>query len=1289
MSTTTPPTRSAVDEGAAGPAGPTLRPVPPLPGVESGGVLGALVPMVGTLGSVAVMLTLAPSSTGRALLAGGSLLAASLAYVAVGLERQRRHRATALGRSRGAYLRHLGQVRELLRARVVEVRHPDPAVLGLLAHQGLPRPGVGPGHQPAVRWGVRSAPDPGAPQAPPVGDDEPDPALADAARRLVDVWAERPEAAVLDLAEVGSAVLVPTPDDPDPWAPVRALAVAAAWAVPSERLALAVLDDTDAAGRGDDARGARAHEGWAPDGWAWLPHHRTAVGSLLRAGTTAQLARLLEGDTRHLLVLVGGAGRVTTPARLAEVRRELAGGREVTAVGRGAADEASGLGGARWEVTTTGPTTGPTTGTTNGTAAGTEAMSGVRPDRLSAAALATTARAIGLRLEEEAAHGPHAVAPLLARVAGKRPTPPAGPLTVTLGTGTGTGTGTEPTAQGGSAPVVLDLKESALGGSGPHGLVVGATGSGKSELLRTLVAGLVATHSPDDLRLALVDFKGGATFAGLEPAPHVAALLTNLEDDPALVDRMADALAGELTRRQALLRREGLASREAWEDARRRGRPLDPMPSLLVVVDEFAELLTARPDFVDTFVAVGRLGRSLGLHLLLASQRLEEGRLRGLEAHLSYRIGLRTFSEAESRAALGVPDAGLLPRRPGEALLRPGPGVLVRFRAGHVSGPVPLDRPLSRAAGRVRTLAEDAAAGWTSPPVGPDDSLLDAVVRTVATDPGPREASPFWLPPLTDPPPLDLDVPADGDLRLRVGLVDLPREQRQEPLVVDLGRGHLAVVGGPRSGRSTALACVALAAAARTAPSALRLYVLDLAGGALAGLDRLPHLAARVVEEPELVRRVLEEVEDLVVARERGTTGRPAPGRGRGDDGRVLLLVDGVAALADLPLAGLPLAGLPSSPAPAGDTATARLVRLAARGAAVGVHLAVTAGRWSELRGGLRDLCTERVELRLPDPVESEVDRRAAAGVPRHRPGHGLTADGHRCVLAAPEPGSTAGLGGAATAAERVAHRWPGPRVPALRVLPDRVDLAGLLAGPPSTGEGRRDVLALDERTLSPVGLDPRTDPHLLVVGEPGSGKTSALRALARSATHGRTPDGLRVLALDPRRSLLGDLPERHLLAHVSAPDDARRAVEELAAYLAARRPGPEVTPARLRARDWWTGAEVLVLVDDHDLLEAAGSPLLPLVPLLGHARDVGLRVAVARRSGGAARALCGPALQALRDVAAAGLLLPGDPDEGPLLGGLRPQRGVPGRARLVTRDEGRRTVQVAWSPPDTGPGET
>jgi S-DNA-T family DNA segregation ATPase FtsK/SpoIIIE len=452
------------------------------------------------------------------------------------------------------------------------------------------------------------------------------------------------------------------------------------------------------------------------------------------------------------------------------------------------------------------------------------------------------------------------------------------------------------------APVELDLKEAAQDGMGPHGLVVGATGSGKSELLRTLVLGLAATHSPEALNFVLVDFKGGATFASLDRLPHTSAVITNLSDALPLVDRMHDAMSGELTRRQELLRRAGnFASVREYDRARAVGADLPPLASLLLVCDEFTEMLVAKPDLIELFVQIGRIGRSIGVHLLLATQRLEEGRLRGLETNLSYRIALRTFTAHESRMTLGgAADAAELPASPGHAFLRVGTDALRRFKAAYVSGPsrpaVPV-APGNVEAYRIhdfstvpvppaRTSPASAQAPPSSVPDGPARSLAEVIVDRLAGH-GPA-AHRVWLPPLTQAPGLDellgglVSAPGRGvaaavqalwgTLRVPVAIIDKPFEQRRDVAWLDLAgaAGHVAIVGNPQSGKSTAVRTLVTALALTHTPGEVQIYCLDFGGGSLGPVRDLPHVggvAARL--DTATVRRTVGEVATLLADRER------------------------------------------------------------------------------------------------------------------------------------------------------------------------------------------------------------------------------------------------------------------------------------------------------------------------------------------------------------------------------------------------------------------------------------
>ncbi|MCZ7419468.1 type VII secretion protein EccCa [Verrucosispora sp. WMMA2121] len=850
--------------------------------------------------------------------------------------------------------------------------------------------------------------------------------------------------------------------------------------------------------------------------------------------------------------------------------------------------------------------------------------------------------------------------------------------------------------------VELDLKESAQGGMGPHGLLIGATGSGKSELLRTLVLGLAATHSAEQLNVVLVDFKGGATFAPFDRLPHTAAVITNLADALPLVDRMVDAINGELVRRQELLRRAGnFASLRDYERARATGNPLPPLPSLLLICDEFSELLSAKPDFIDLFLQIGRVGRSLGVHLLLASQRLEEGRLRGLDTHLSYRIGLRTFSSLESRTVLGVPDAHELPPTPGHGFLRFGTEPLRRFKTAYVSGPVRRRALAADAAGTERPRLLVFSTHVTpvpQPPAPPavedetDDprTLLRLLVDRLAGQGAP--AHQVWLPPLDAAPALDELVgpltvdpvrgltvgnpELHGARQVPVAVIDRPFEQRRDVLwlALDGAAGHVAVVGGTQSGKSTALRTLVCALALTHTPTEVQVYCLDFGGGGLASVRGLPHVggvAGRA--DPTGVRRTVGEMSTLLADRERrfaelGVESMAAwrQRRDSGTDaggidvfGDVFLVVDGWTTLRGEYEDLEPL-----------------ITDLATRGLSYGVHVVATAVRWLDFRPAIRDLFGSRLELRLGDPSDSVVARRAAAHVPERTPGRGITSAGLHFLTALPRTTGT----DTAELVKQVGAAWTGPVAPPVRLLPAVLPYADLDL---DATTGLRIPVGVAEADLRPVVLDFATEPHLVVYGDAESGKSSFLRALATSIVARFTPEQARVILVDYRRSLLGVISTEHLIGYGTAAAHSADLVESAAGYLADRAPGPQVSPTQLRERSWWSGPELFVLVDDYDLVASGpANPLRALEEHLPHARDVGLHLVLARRTGGAARAQYEPLVQRLRELSTSGLVLSGSPEEGALVGPVRPGPLPPGRGRLFTRREGVRLVQLAHLPP-------
>ncbi|MGH3328609.1 MAG: type VII secretion protein EccCb [Streptomycetales bacterium] len=1296
-------------------SGPPQTPPPPTAG--PGAYLQYMLPAVGSLGSLVFIL----ANPRPLFIAGGILFASTAILIGVALAVQQRSGAAFKRyRDRVRYLEYLDELRTQLRAAAAaqvadgHARHPDPEALWQVP--GLParlweRRRTDPDFL-EIRVGMGDVPlaarlrleESGSPLT------DTDPVCREEAELLVNTSARLPgQPVTIRLAESGTvSVLGPRTQTR---ALVRAmLAGVAAWHAP-EDVRVAVSASSGTVGE------------WT---WIkWLPHAhhpeaRDATG-------TARLFSGQPGELRALLLPEFEARQRRRAQPRSGDRPAEPGGHLIVVIDREAARP--GTGDTALDTAVAAPKdlavtvvhlvdvpenepsqvdlrlavdAGGSLAATPGGTAGTAGQA--RADRLGATQAEALARRLApLRLSPQSAETPGAARGVdLPRTLGFDPEtldpartwlPRPDPEWLRVPVGT---------APDGRI-VLLDLKESAVGGMGPHGLLVGATGSGKSELLRTLVVSLVATHAPDRLNFVLVDFKGGATFAGLAELPHVAGMITNLEDEPTLVDRFRDALDGEMRRRQRMLRAAGnYSSARAYEAARAAGAALEPMPSLVVIVDEFSELLSAKPDFIDMFVALGRVGRSLGMHLLLASQRLEEGRLRGLESHLSYRVALRTFSSTESRAVLGVPDAYELPPIPGSGYLKVDTSVFERFRAAYVSAPLPRERE-TVAAGPERSLLPYTASNFHlpedevpafQPADGDEPSVLDDVVARLR-DAG-RRAHQVWLPPLDSPPTLDhllpgIDTdpvrglagagwPDHGRLRAPIGIVDRPREQSREYLTADLSGsgGNVGVIGGTRSGKTTALRTLVGAFALTHTPGEIQFYCLDLGGGGLVALDALPHVGTVATRlEPELVRRLVAELATLLEEREQRfrkngidsmATMRAWRAAGRLPDetrGDVVLVLD----------------GWPRFRRDFEDLEPV-VMDLASRGLGYGIHVVLTANRWFDVKPALKDTLGTRLELRIGDPIESEIDRRAAANVPTDRPGRGLTTDKLHGQVALPRidgiPTDDDLAGALADFGERSAAAWGRPAAPPVRVLPPRVARSELPA--PGTDARPGVPVGLGELDLAPAYVDlTGPDPHFLLFGDGQSGKTTLLRTFLTGLVQRQSPDQARVVVVDYRRTLLGAIDEPHLLAYAGAAPALDAVVADLHGSLTRRLPGPGVTPRQLRERSWWSGPAVYLVVDDHDLVVTPTSnPLGPLVDLLAQSRDIGLHLILARRVGGAGRAAFEPVIQRLKELATPGIILSGDRAEGAILGPYRASEQPPGRGLFVSRNARVQLIQVA-----------
>jgi DNA segregation ATPase FtsK/SpoIIIE, S-DNA-T family len=805
---------------------------------------------------------------------------------------------------------------------------------------------------------------------------------------------------------------------------------------------------------------------------------------------------------------------------------------------------------------------------------------------------------------------------------------------------------------------------------GPHALVAGTTGSGKSELLQTLVVSLALANRPEQMCFVLIDYKGGAAFAECARLPHVAGLVTDL--DSHLTRRALTSLDAELKRRERVLGSAGAADLDTYHATTTPGSP--PMPRLVIVVDEFAALAEELPEFIHGLVGVAQRGRSLGVHLVLATQRPAGVVSPEIRANTGLRIALRVNDAAESDDVVGCRDAASIPRRlPGRGLARAGAEPAVAFQTARVAGRgMPTPGPYVQAApwsglGDPLPRTGDAADDGPSDLARVVEALTDASeLLGIPTVPSP------WLPPLPEQvnvQSLPVAPAPDGRLPpLPYGVLDVPAEQARRALTFDLQDGrHLVVAGGPRSGRSTLLRTTALQTAAHCSVADVHLYGLDAGDGALLPLTALPHCGAVVaVDQVERVARLLERLRNEIRRRQailaRAGYADATEQRSNAPPAErlpyLLVLLDRwegfLTALDEVDSGRL----------------TEAVLDLLRDGLGVGLRMVITGDR-NVLVGRVASLVEDTLVLRMPDRADAALAGLQLRHLPHHQgPGRAVLAPaGLETQLALPGedasgPGLVARLREVAAAASAHDAAVPTHLCPfRISTLPHVVAYDRSLAGdrPGSTGLWAMVGLGGDEALPLWVDLGTDSGPAFVVGGPARSGRSTALAVMAVSVLEG----GAQVVIVAPRPSPLRHLASRPgVLALLTGREGDETRLRNYVGVAAATGP-------------------LVVFIDDAELLvdSALGEGL---VDYLSSCRDAGRALVLAGTTTELQAGFRGVAAQARRGRT--GLLLsPEGALDGDLLGVRLPRSlalpGPRGRGLLVVRGD-LTAVQVPFLQP-------
>lgn len=879
----------------------------------------------------------------------------------------------------------------------------------------------------------------------------------------------------------------------------------------------------------------------------------------------------------------------------------------------------------------------------------------------------------------------------------------------------------------------LDIKEAALAGVGPHGVLQGMTGTGKSYLMRGWILGALTLHSPEEINFICVDFKGYTTFQGLAGVPHIVSIITNMEEEADLMDRFADVIDGEISRRQRAFRETKTTDYVTYNKLREVDSSIPPMPALILMLDETQQFLKAHPEYRQKFETWGAIGRSLRIHIVICQQTYDAGVVGGFDNHRTYGISLTASSERASNAVVSTPDAAHLPR-PGWAIVY-GDEQRSLFRSFNISqiylpstqrAKEGVQRsqkhttlqPFSVLNETKKEVTEAPKKEKKTPEYTEQELMLmpkeDAVLADRLSQFG-NKARQMWLPPLNMPVTFaDLPLSNSPTFNIPIGLADAPKMHDRPPMFINFGSAaaNTRIIGTANAGKSLALQTIILGLSLVQPPNEVNFYIIDNGGGKLSYLEKLPHVGGYsrpndIVSATRLAgefMRILDIRKELFYRTGATTTQayldlkRNNPEIMKQDPyGRMYIVIDGFKTFRTMSQQSAGMAGSPISD---------QLLQALREGSNYGVYAIVTARQELDIPITSQELFRSTVLLKADEASGLSLEAKAIfKSIPSKYPGRGVDiARGLHMRIAVPQMEPLADLdanvkiadvyndqfdysAGSAAFVERILGKYdPKLKAPSVTVLAGELRREEILT--PEIREAYADkiIMGIAEADAMPRFLPPGA-PNFLFFGDPGSGKTTILRNYIQTIIEQKSPKQARFIIFDFQRALL---KERELLknrgylnAYVNDFSTADSVGKQIDQFMKKFRTMPaDVTTEQIMNKSWWNQEfpyELYIIVDDYHLVTTSqGNPLLVLAPWVATSRDTGIHFVISRNAGSLMRTFSDRFLTGLHDINTPGLLLSG-PSSDKMFGSKFANRRA-GQGELIDPASGKRDViQALW----------